>query len=92
MKIEFVDGVSALSTREFTTKDGADRRMHSQKAFLHIPGMPYPLPFEVSIETPNEAYSPGFYEFGPECIRTNNYGALEFNRFGMKFNRISKAS
>jgi hypothetical protein len=89
MHVEIVSGNCDVRSRSFTTKDGGQRQVHEQPAFLHVPGSPYPLPFSLSLDTAAAAYGPGTYVFAPESIRTNQYGQLEFNRFGMRLIRAN---
>lgn len=88
MHIEIVAGNCEVRSRQFQTERGA-RSVHEQPAYLHMPGMAYPLPFTISLNTAADAYAPGNYVFAPESLRTNNYGQLEFNRFGMRLVRVN---
>ena len=89
MFVEIVAGNAEVRSRSFTTKDGGQRQVHEQPAFLHIPGSPYPLPFSISLDSAASAYAPGQYVFSPDSVRTNQYGQLEFNRFGMRLIRAN---
>jgi hypothetical protein len=83
MHVEIVAGHCEVQSRSFQTDKGA-REAHEQPAYLHLPGAPFPLPFRLSLDSPASAYGPGTYVFSPDSVRTNNFGALEFNRFNMK--------
>lgn len=81
MQIEIL-ATDRPNTRQFQ-RDGVQRSVTDQPAYLHFPNLPYPMPFKISLDSPASAYPPGFYQFSPDSVRTNNYGQLEFNRFGM---------
>lgn len=83
MHIELLAGDCEVKSRTFE-REGKTNSVHEQRAYLHQPGLPYPLPFSISLRSAADAYGPGTYVFHPDSIRTNAYGALEFNRFGMR--------
>lgn len=63
--------------------------VYEQPAYLWMPGAPYPLPFTLPLDSLAGAYAPGNYVFGPGSIRTNNFGQIEFNRFGLELVRAN---
>lgn len=90
MKIEITTHDGQLQSNQ--RKDGGTS--HSQRAYLHVGGA-YPIGFTLNLNSPMP-YQAGFYTFGAESIRVNQYGALEFARYGMSLvplnNEIKKVS
>ena len=91
MHIEITETDGGVNTRNFNTDQGP-RQRHEQQAYLHQPGSAYPLPFKIEVSERNSAYAPGWYTLTPDSIRTNQYGALEFNRFSMRLVRVQAPS
>ncbi len=84
MHVELLSDNCAVRSRSFSSKDGKEMTVHEQSGYLWMPGAPYPMPFTIPVQNPSAAYAPGTYVFSAESVRTNNFGNLEFNRFGMK--------
>lgn len=91
MHVELLPDNCAVRSRSFTSKDGKPMEVHEQSAYLWMPGAPYPMPFTIPVQNPSAAYAPGTYVFAAESVRTNNFGQLEFNRFGMQLVRANVA-
>jgi hypothetical protein len=84
MYVEIVAGHCQVQSRTMPDGKGGERAIHDQPAYLWMPGAPFPLPFVISLRSAADVYAPGEYVFSPESVRTNNFQALEFNRFNMR--------
>ena len=81
MKIEIFE----IKTRSIAIKgkDGkADRTIYKQEAFMYNGGR-FPVPFEVGIPEPREAYAPGLYDFTPDSYKVDEYKGVSFDKYNV---------
>lgn len=86
MKISIVSGFENV-----ISSVRGEKTYHEQQAYADL-GQAYPVPFKITLESPNQAYGIGDYELDPASFRVNQYGSLEINRFGFKLKKLSAAS
>jgi hypothetical protein len=58
MKIEIIDPTVISKPWEYEGRAGTS---HTQKAYLHVDGEPYPIGFNIKVQNPSNAYAPGVY-------------------------------
>lgn len=70
VKNEELKRVSGTSSR------GKDYNFHTQQAYAHLPGKPYPVEIKLTIDAGNSAYKLGFYELSNDSFYVDKYGNL----------------
>jgi hypothetical protein len=59
-----------------SSRSGKDYSFHTQSAYAHLTGKPYPVEIKLTIDAGNSAYKLGFYELSPESFYVDKFGNL----------------
>lgn len=65
------------------TKDGS---RYSQFCWVHT-GDKFPMKVKLNLQSPSMQYAAGEYKLAPSAFRTDKYGGLELNPFGIKLEK-----
>jgi hypothetical protein len=57
-------------------RSGKDYSFHTQQAYAHLTGKPYPVEVKLTIDAGNSAYKQGFYDLAPESFYVDKFGNL----------------
>jgi len=55
---------------------GKDYSFHTQQAYAHLDGKPYPVECRINIDSGNSAYALGFYTLASKSFYVDKYGNL----------------
>jgi len=69
--------------KEITRRDGTEMQIHEQHAF--VIGGPSNIPFLVGNSDPSKVYAEGVYTLPANCFVVDQYGSLELDRWGLKW-------
>jgi len=68
MELKLVQGKSQRS--------GKDYSFHTQQAYAHLAGKPYPVECRVNVDAGQSAFALGFYTLKPESFYVDKFGNL----------------
>lgn len=75
MKIEIRNESLKLVSGK-SARSGKDYSFHTQQAYAHIEGKPYPVEMKLTVDAGNSAYKIGFYNLGGDSFYVDKYGNL----------------
>jgi hypothetical protein len=59
-----------------SVRSGKDYSFHTQTAYVHIEGKPYPVEMKLTIDAGNSAYKIGIYDLSPSSFYVDKFGNL----------------
>ncbi len=86
--VEVVDGHHLPIPRTFKGRNGKpDRHVFEQNVYAHFGG-PFPVQFNVSFDSPEEAYKVGKYILTPQSFKVGKYFDLQIDRYNIQLSPI----
>lgn len=81
MSVEIEVCSADFETRRIQSKEagGRDFLFREQRAYLHLPGDPYPMPCQISLGE-RQPWPVGRYRLAPASYRVGRFGAPELAR------------
>lgn len=88
MKAEILETI--IRSYEANSKDGQKQTRYSQEEVYLYTGARFHL--MISVDSLDEAYSPGEYILNPKCFRVSKYGGLDLDTYGISLLPVPKPS